>query len=224
MKKRKMMNNTAINTGFHSLDSLSVGFIRRGYVSAVLSEPSIGKTGFCLSLADHMIEASNLNVLYISIERNREMICSLFDKISINQKKSRRGSISFVSPDSPDIEEIERIIADSNPDVVFIDYLGIIRKEDGDSVRQHMLPVVLKLQKIAKECNVAIVALQQVPRENNTPVSAIEIPSISLVLERDRHNSPERLDVSVYSSGVLVSNSIRFYFNPDTTAVSEFHS
>lgn len=224
MKKRKMMNKTTINTGFHSLDSLSVGFIRRGCVSAIFSEPSIGKTGFGLSLADHMIEANNLNVLYISIERDREMICSLFDKISINHKKSRQGSISFVSPDSPDIEEIERIIAGSKPDVVFIDYIGIIIKEDGESVRQHLLPVILKLQKIAKEYNVAIVALQQVPRGNNTSVSAIDISTVSLVLERDRHNSPERLDASVYSSGVLVSNSIRFYFNPDTTAVSEFHS
>lgn len=151
--------------------------VDKGCVTLIESEPSLGKTGLALSLMLSAAE-NGLTPLYISLEystdRLMEKLLAIFSGISLrkiaagkeaktlDESKSALSSLrisikSMIRPLLPDVTSIiEKHCKENQADIVFIDYLGLIRSGGENAVSV--------LKKLAESFDIPIVTLEQIPR------------------------------------------------------------
>ena len=181
-------------SGFERLDEATHGLCR-GEMFLVAARPGCGKSMFLLSAAINMFN-SGVNILYVSIEMAEEQMweraSACYTGIEINKIKeglmteeeetAYRQALSnmkssknrFEIIDAPNVtvptiaSEIEKMIDEHSPDVVFVDYLGIIKptvKGLADNLAQ--ASVVEELRGLARQKNIGIFTAAQLNRDPN---------------------------------------------------------
>jgi replicative DNA helicase len=187
------MSVTGVPTGFIDLDKLTAG-LQPSDLVIVAGRPSMGKTAFCLNIAEHAAIESGAGVALFSLEMSKEqlamrMLCS---EARVDLKRVRTGQIRqdefrilaesaarlSIAPiyidDSPALTVLElrakarRLSRDpnSNLKLVIVDYLQLMRSSEGkDSREQEISEISRSLKALAKELNVPVVALSQLNRQ-----------------------------------------------------------
>jgi replicative DNA helicase len=184
---------TGVPTGFVDLDKLTAG-LQPSDLIIVAGRPSMGKTAFCMNIAEHAALKAEVGVAIFSLEMSKEqlamrMLCS---QAHVDLKSVRTGHLSekefndlahaagrlsvariFID-DTPALTVLElrakarRLSRDpeANLKLVIVDYLQLMRSSEGkDSREQEISEISRSLKALAKELSVPVIALSQLNRQ-----------------------------------------------------------
>jgi len=185
---------TGLPTGFQELDSLTAG-LQRSDLVVVAGRPSMGKTSFCLSFAEHIAVESKIPVAIFSLEMEKNQLANrmLCSRARISSHKMRSGRLSdhewtnlsiAVGPlseakifvdDTPGMGVLEmrakarRLKAKEDIGLVVVDYLQLMQGPRGAESRQQEIAMISRaLKGLAKDLNVPVVACSQLSRAVET--------------------------------------------------------
>jgi len=181
---------TGVPTGFRKFDEMTAG-LQPSDLIVVAGRPSMGKTSFCLNIAQHAAVQERIPVAIFSLEMSKEqlvqrMLCSV---AKVDSHKLRTGYLSDAdwpklttgagilseSPifidDTPGISLLEmraksrRLKAEQGLGLVVIDYLQLVSgRGRSESRQQEISEISRSLKAMAKELNVPVIALSQLSR------------------------------------------------------------
>jgi replicative DNA helicase len=181
---------TGVASGFNDLDEMTSGFQPADLI-IVAARPSMGKTAFCLNLAQHAAIEDHVPVAFFSLEMSKESLVQrmLTSEARVDSQRLRRGmlrddefpmlaraagilsSAPIWIDDSPGITLLEmrskarRLKADSNIGMVIVDYLQLMQGHSSAENRQQEVSQISRgLKALAKELGVPVIALSQLSR------------------------------------------------------------
>jgi replicative DNA helicase len=181
---------TGLPTGFVDIDEMTSG-LQKGDLVIVAGRPAMGKTSFCLNVAQHVALRAGETAGIFSLEMSRaqlalRMLCS---DARIDAHRLRTGKLTekdwarlakaytdlsqarlFID-DSATITPLEmrakcrRLKAEHNLGLVIVDYLQLVTSAGRVENRQQELSAISRSMKgLAKELDVPVVALSQLSR------------------------------------------------------------
>jgi replicative DNA helicase len=184
---------TGVATGFADLDRLTSG-LQPSDLIVVAGRPSMGKTAFCLNIAENAALRSDVGVAVFSLEMSKEqlamrMLCS---EARVDLARVRTGHLSerefpklamaagrladapiFID-DTPALSVLElrakarRLKRDPSAKLglVIVDYIQLMRSSEGkDSREQEISEISRSLKALAKELQLPVLALSQLNRQ-----------------------------------------------------------
>jgi replicative DNA helicase len=184
---------TGVPTGYRKLDELTAG-LQPSDLIIVAGRPSMGKTAFCMNIAEHAAIKAGIGVAIFSLEMSKEqlamrMLCS---QSLVDLKRVRTGHLNneefdrlaraaadlsearIYIDDTPALTVLElrakarRLARDptANLKLLIVDYLQLMRSAEGkDSREQEISEISRSLKALAKELNLPVVALSQLNRQ-----------------------------------------------------------
>jgi replicative DNA helicase len=184
---------TGVTTGFADLDALTSG-LQPSDLIIVAGRPSMGKTAFCLNIAENAALRADTGVAVFSLEMSKEqlalrMLCS---EARVDLSRVRTGHLSdrefpklamaagrladapiFID-DTPALSVLElrakarRLKRDAGNKLglVIVDYIQLMRSSEGkDNREQEISEISRSLKALAKELRLPVVALSQLNRQ-----------------------------------------------------------
>jgi replicative DNA helicase len=182
---------TGVPSGFTDLDSKTSGFQPSDLV-IIAGRPSMGKTAFCLNIAQHAATVDQVPTVIFSLEMSKEqlamrMLCS---EARVDNHRLRSGHIaenewgklsmaagrlaeaSLFIDDTPGMSVFEmrakarRLKAEHGLGMVIVDYMQLMSgsKTRSESREQEISEISRSLKALAKELNVPVLALSQLNR------------------------------------------------------------
>ena len=182
---------TGLESGFIDLDAKTAGFQKSDLI-IVAGRPSMGKTSFCLNIAEHCAIRRQTPVAFFSLEMSKEqvaqrMLCSqarvdghrlrtgfLADSEwpALTRAASQLSEAPIYIDDSPSLSILEvrakaRRLATEVPSLglIIVDYLQLMRGgDDAENRQQEISRISQSLKSLAKELTVPVIALSQLSR------------------------------------------------------------
>lgn len=169
-------------------------FFKKQSLITIAARPGVGKSAFLLNICEKLLlEDKNRSMLYYSLEMTRQeiahrfyaMICNIdinkFYRKELNKAeretvaeineiyKQKNGKIIVADKVSNKFEEFEEYIKEMQKkhkfDIIFVDYLTLLRKEKAINKNLEIEEIVNRLKQIAIENNTCIVVLAQLNRD-----------------------------------------------------------
>lgn len=187
---QRKTNITGIPTGFHDFDRLTAG-LQPSDLIVVAGRPSMGKSAFAASVAEHVGVAEKLPVAIFSLEMSKEqlvqrMLCS---HARVDANKVRTGFLSqsdwprltnaagklseapIYIDDSPALSILElrgkarRLKSQHDVQLIIVDYLQLLQSPTrAENRQQEIADISRSLKSLAKELNLPLVAISQLSR------------------------------------------------------------
>jgi len=189
----KKQTITGVPSGFADLDAKTSGFQPSDLI-IIAGRPSMGKTAFCLNVAQYASQESHLPIAIFSLEMSKEqlalrMLCS---EARVDNHKLRTGNIAETDwgklsmaagkladsmmhiDDTPGINVFEmrtkarKLKAEQGAlGMIIVDYLQLMAgsKNRSDSREQEISEISRSLKGLAKELHVPVIALSQLNRK-----------------------------------------------------------
>lgn len=225
-------NITGCPSGFTALDKMTSGFQPSDLI-IVAARPSMGKTAFCLNIAQHASLKKNLPVAVFSLEMSKEQLVTrmLCVEAMVDQQKLRTGDLSdddwqkltraagpmaqaplFID-DTPGISIMElrakcrRLKSEHGLSLIVIDYLQLMSGGKKNENRQQEISEISRsLKALAREVQAPVIALSQLSR----------------AVEQRQDKKPMMSDLRESGSIEQDADIIMFiyrddYYNPETT-------
>ncbi|MBF0345399.1 MAG: replicative DNA helicase [Nitrospirae bacterium] len=205
---------TGIPSGFKDLDELTSGF-QDGDLIIIGGRPSMGKTAFCLNIAQYVGVHTKKPIAMFSLEMSKRslalrMLCS---EAMIDSNRVRKGvlrkdewpKLTYAagrlaeSPiyidDSSDIGVLEmrskarRLKMEHDLGLVIVDYLQLVRGRAGAERREQEISEISRsLKGLAKELSIPVIALSQLNRlveQRKPPIPTLADLRESGAIEQD---------------------------------------
>jgi replicative DNA helicase len=181
---------TGVPSGFKELDQMTAGFQPSDLI-IVAGRPSMGKTAFCLNVAQYAAIEKRTPVAVFSLEMSKEqlVIRLLCSEAHVEGTKLRTGFLSegdwprltiaagnlseapiFID-DTAALSVLElrakarRLKADQGLGMVIIDYLQLMRgRARVESRQQEISEISRSLKAVAKELSIPVIAVSQLSR------------------------------------------------------------
>jgi replicative DNA helicase len=181
---------TGIPSGFDEFDDITTGF-QPSELIVIAGRPGMGKTAFCMTIAQHIAVSKNVPVALFSLEMSKSqlvqrMLCSEARVDAHNLRKGRLAesdwptlsmaagrlaSAPIFIDDTAGITCLEikakarRLKAQHNLGLVIIDYLQLITSSGRVENRQQEISEISRsLKGLARELNVPLIAVSQLSR------------------------------------------------------------
>lgn len=182
---------TGVPTGFRVFDRMTSG-LQPSELIIIAGRPSMGKTAFCLNIAQHVGADKGLAVAVFSLEMSMQqlairMLCSksrvdsrkvrtgFFERADwpkLTRAASELGEAPIFIDDTPDLNVLEikakarRLMKEKGLKLIIVDYLQLMRgRVDTDNRQQEVAEITRSLKALAKELNVPVVVLSQLSRK-----------------------------------------------------------
>ncbi len=182
---------TGIATGFRELDEMTAGFQKADLV-VVAARPSMGKTSFCLNIAQYASIKEKVPTAIFSLETSKEqmvlrLLCS---EAGIDAQRLRTGNLK-----SDDWQKLSRAInllsqakiyIDDTPNLsvleirskarrlnqekkgvglIIVDHLQLVRGPRSENKAQEIAEISRGLKFLSKELNIPVLVVSQLNRE-----------------------------------------------------------
>jgi replicative DNA helicase len=181
---------TGVASGFKDLDDKTAGFQAADLV-IVAARPAMGKTAFCLNVAQHAAIEKSVPVAIFSLEMSKAQLVQrlLTAEARVDAHRLRQGMLKDADyallaraagllssapiwiDDSAALTPLElrskarRIKAEQNIGLLIVDYLQLMRSpEQAENRVQEISAISRALKALAKELNVPVLALSQLSR------------------------------------------------------------
>jgi replicative DNA helicase len=185
---------TGLPTGFLEFDRMTAG-LQPSDLIIVAGRPSMGKTSFCLNIAEHVAIEKSVGVAVFSLEMSKEqlvlrMLCS---QARVDLGKVRTGYLAqkdfprlaeaagrihdapIYVDDTPALSALElrakarrlKRIKEANLGLIIVDYLQLMRGSSfrDESREQEISQISASLKALAKELKLPVIALSQLNRQ-----------------------------------------------------------
>jgi len=181
---------TGLATGFVDIDEMTSG-LQKGELVIVAARPAMGKTSFCLNVAQHVAMRAGETVGFFSLEMSKEQLALrlLCADARIDAHRLRTGKLNekdwarlakaytdlaqsriFID-DSATISPLEmrakcrRLKAEHGLGLIVVDYLQLVTSSGRVENRQQELSAISRSMKgLAKELACPVIALSQLSR------------------------------------------------------------
>lgn len=181
---------TGVPTGFTELDDMLSG-MQNGEMIIVAARPSMGKTAFGLSVAEHVAAECHRPAAFFSMEMSKQSVVQriLCARGRMDSHKLRRGMLSdaeiqhlatvcgelqevplFID-DTPGMSVLEvrakarRLCMRQKVEAIFVDYLQLMHSPGrSESRQQEVTDISRGLKALARELNIPVVVLAQLNR------------------------------------------------------------
>ena len=182
---------TGLKTGFTDFDNMTAG-LQPSNLIVVAARPAMGKTSFCMNIAEHVAIEEKKPVAIFSLEMSSDelvfrMLCSQA-KVNAHQVKTGFLSSKAWTPitnaavklaeapiyidDSPGLSVLDmksrarRLKMDKGLSLIIIDYLQLMTGKSGKAEyrQQDVSDITRGLKIMAKELNIPVIALSQLSR------------------------------------------------------------
>jgi len=181
---------TGVSTGYKDLDNLTSG-LQDSDLIIIAGRPSMGKTSFCLNIAENAAIENETPVAIFSLEMSKEQLVQrmLASRARVDLHKLRSGHLKdedwgrlttavgtlFDAPifidDTPAQSVLEmrakarRWKAELGLKLVIVDYLQLMRgRRNTDNREQEISEISRSLKAMAKELHLPVIALSQLSR------------------------------------------------------------
>ncbi|MCB0326410.1 MAG: replicative DNA helicase [Bdellovibrionales bacterium] len=181
---------TGLASGFNDLDKLTSG-LQPSDLIIIAGRPSMGKTSFCLNIAQHVAIQEQETVALFSLEMSREQLVTrlLCSEAKVDSSKLRSGFISeeewmkltdsagrlsesqIYIDDTPQASVFDmrakarRLKASKGLGLIIVDYLQLMSGKGRIESREREISEISRsLKGLAKELNVPVIALSQLNR------------------------------------------------------------
>ncbi|MDD2998988.1 MAG: replicative DNA helicase [Erysipelotrichia bacterium] len=183
---------TGIPSGFTKLDEYTAGFQKSDLI-IIAARPSMGKTAFCLNIAQYAAYNTQQPVMLFSLEMSHTQLVTrlLCSEARIDGQKVRRGYLgdedwtklsitAGILADTPILiddtanaslleirSKARRAYAQDKIGMIIIDYLQLISwsgNEKPESRQQEVSAISRSLKGLARELNVPVICLSQLSR------------------------------------------------------------
>ncbi len=181
---------TGVPTGFRDLDNLTSGFHKSEFI-VVAARPSMGKTALCLNISQYVGQKTDYAVGFFSMEMAKEqiiirMLCAdsqldikrvrtgfiserEFEKLKLSAEALSRARIFLDETPGLTVMEMKakarRLKMENNLDVLFIDYIQLMRPGGRfENRNQEMAFISRSLKELAKEIQIPVVGISQLSR------------------------------------------------------------
>ena len=181
---------TGVPSGFKDLDRLTSGFQPSDLI-IVAGRPSMGKTAFCLNIAQYAAIRARVPTAIFSMEMSKEQVAMrmLCSEAKVNASKVRSGFLSeaelqrltlaasilsdspLVIDDTPALSVLElrakarRLKREMALGLVIIDYLQLMRGRSSTERREQEISEISRsLKALAKELQIPVIAISQLSR------------------------------------------------------------
>lgn len=187
---RENRATAGISTGFPCLDKLTGG-MKPGELWVIAARPSVGKTAFSMQIAQEVAKAGNPIVFFSAEMEAVELATRVIAKeakmdsldllagdlkrihmIQISEAVGRQMRLPIYVDDRPSmglsdvVIGARRAVQEHGAKVVFVDYLQLIKEEDGSRSREDAVRRLSGgLKQLAKEMQIPVVALAQLNRQ-----------------------------------------------------------
>ena len=247
--------NNLFKTGFIELDSMLKG-IDTGHVIVIGGRPCMGKSSFAISICLNLLK-ENKKICYYTLDMKKEKFVTKLlltklkqTKIDFDNKKNTEKiakAIEFFcnkelfieDKTNLTIEEFENGIKKHQPDIVFVDYVQILKMPKAPNLTEATNLAIQEIKRIAIENNTIIVLLSQLSRGvesrfNKMPMLSDlrngslleEISDVVLLIYRDAYYNAESerkdyADILIAknqfgSTGIIsLKYNAPFFNNPD---------
>ena len=184
---------TGVPSGFTELDRMTSGWQKSDLV-IIAARPGMGKTAFVVSalrnaavdfkipVAIFSLEMASIQLVNRMISAEAELESEKIKKGNLAEhewaqlvhKTSRLSSAPIFIDDTPALSILElrakcrRLKAEHGIQIIVIDYLQLMRGEQGGNREQEIASISRSLKGIAKELNVPVLALSQLSRSVET--------------------------------------------------------
>jgi replicative DNA helicase len=182
---------TGLPSGFLDLDRLTVGF-QPGDLVVVAARPGMGKSSFMLSMVLHLALNEKVPLAIFSLEMSKEQLAlrmvSMLSKVPLQNirqgylneedwEKIVKAALEISSreiyvDDNPNLTTTElriksrKLKQEKGVQIIFVDYLRLLGVPYRRSSRQEEVAEISKsLKALAKELNIPVVALAQLPSQ-----------------------------------------------------------
>jgi replicative DNA helicase len=182
---------TGIPSGFDELDRMTSGF-QPAELSIIGARPSVGKTALALNMAAYISIVKKIPTAFFTLEMSDMalLLRLISGEAQIESNALRTGYIKasdfqkllvaagniYEAPlyivDTPNMKLLDlrtqarRLKAQQKVEIIFIDYLTLIRSENRQLPRHEQVAEISRsLKSLARELNIPVVALSQVRRE-----------------------------------------------------------
>jgi replicative DNA helicase len=198
-------NKKVLTYGIPTLDRRTNGIHKQNLV-IVAGRPGIGKSAFALQVASHVCEKS-AKVLFVSLEMGEtelleRLAMHLSDIDTYNMKTGNLTKFEWnqlsvatdrISAYKLDINthirtpaQLRVEIARTQPDLVIVDQLGLLRDENRvNSRREEIVNITRKLKLMAMDFDIPIMALAQINRDANETIPTLANLKESGSIEED---------------------------------------
>jgi len=181
---------TGVPSGFDEFDDITTGF-QPSELIVIAGRPGMGKTAFCMSVAQYIAVSKNIPVALFSLEMSKSqlvqrMLCSEARVDAHNLRKGRLAesdwptlsmaagrlsSAPIFIDDTAGITCLEikakarRLKAQANLGLIIIDYLQLIASSGRVENRQQEISEISRsLKGLARELNIPVIAVSQLSR------------------------------------------------------------
>ncbi len=181
---------TGVPSGFRDLDKLTAGFHPAELV-IIAARPSMGKTALCLNISQYVGIRTDFAVGFFSMEMSKEsivirLLCAdalvdirnartgyisdrEFEKLKLSAEKLARARVFIDETPALTLMEMKakarRLKMERNLDIVFIDYIQLMRTGGRfENRNQEMSFLTRSLKELAKELHIPVVGISQLSR------------------------------------------------------------
>ncbi len=181
---------TGVATGFDDLDRLTSGF-HPSELIIIAARPAMGKTTFCLNIAQHVAIYEQVPTAIFSLEMSKEQLVTrmLCAEAQVNAQRVRTGYMQeddwrnlaqaagplaegqIYIDDTPGITVMEmrararRLKAEHGLGLIIVDYLQLMQGSKRTENRQQEISDISRsLKGLARELDVPVIALSQLSR------------------------------------------------------------
>jgi replicative DNA helicase len=187
----KKSHVTGLESGFIDLDAKTAGFQKTDLI-IVAGRPSMGKTSFCLNVAEHCAIKNRVPVAIFSLEMAKEQVAQrmLCSQSRVDGHRLRTGYLRDAEwtvltraaselsdapiyiDDTPGVSVLElrakarRLAMEvKSLGLIIVDYLQLMRGgDDAENRQQEISRISQALKSLAKELGVPVIALSQLSR------------------------------------------------------------
>lgn len=238
---------TGVASGFRDLDEITSGFQPSDLV-IVAARPSMGKTAFVLSIAQHAAIDDGKRVAFFSLEMSKEALVQrmLTSEARIDAQDLRRArlrdddfprlaraagilsSAPIYIDDQPGITLLEmrskarRLKSEGGLDMVVVDYLQLIQGPMNAENRQQEISQISRgLKALAKELAVPVIALSQLSRAPEQRAGDQKRPQMSDLRESGAIEQDADVIMAIYRPEVYAEREEGRLKDPELEGLSE---
>jgi replicative DNA helicase len=166
IKRQKFFNKyEGFGCGLPYFDEATMGF-RNGEVTIIAGPSSVGKTMVAMNIVANIVATTLKKAVMITMEMTPEEVSSrLYNMVDKKDHEAVKDNFIIQTELSVSAEHVKAIVKKHKPDILIIDHLGFLAKqESGENLKAQIDSAIAKVKRLAINENIPIILISHVAK------------------------------------------------------------